>query len=53
MVEGGFYGLRGLPNFFSRIMTIHFTEMIAKKQVITYDDDVILQAKSKAKLWKN
>ena len=30
-------------------MTIHFAEMIAKKQAITYIDDVILQAKTKQK----
>ena len=53
MFERGFYGLCGLPNFFSRIMTIHFAEMIAKKQAITYIDDVILQAKTKAGKWKN
>ena len=29
-------------------MTIHFAEMIAKKQAITYIDDVILQAKTKS-----
>ena len=51
--ERGFYGLCGLPNFFLRIMTIHFSEMIAKKQAITYIDDVILQAKTKAEMWKN
>ena len=33
-------------------MTIHFAEMIAKKQAITYYDDVILQAKTKAEKWK-
>ena len=53
MFERGVYGLCGLPIFFSRIMTIHFAEMIAKKQVITYIDDVILQAKTKAEMWKN
>ena len=53
MFERGFYGLCGLLNFFSRIMTIHFSEMIAKKQAIAYIDDVILQAKTKAEMWKN
>ena len=53
MFERGFYSLCGLPNFFSRIMTIHFAEMIAKKQAITYIDDVILQAKTKAEMWEN
>ena len=53
MFERGFYGLCGLLNFFSRIITIHFAEMIAKKQAITYIDDVILQARTKAGMWKN
>ena len=53
MFERGFYSLCGLPNFFSRIMTIHFVEKIAKKQAITYIDNVILQAKTKAEMWKN
>ena len=52
MFERRFYGLCGLPNFFRRIMTIHFSEMIAEKQAITYIDDVILQAKTKAKCGK-
>ena len=32
---------------------IHFAEMIARKRAITYIDDVILQAKTKAEMWKN
>ena len=53
MFERGFYGLCGLPKFFSRIMTIHCAEMIAKKQAITYFDDVMLHAKNKAEMWKS
>ena len=53
MFERGFYGLCGLPYFFSRIMTILFAEMIARKQAITYIDDVILQAKTKKDMWEN
>ena len=33
-------------------MTIHFAEMIAKKQAITDIDDVILQANIIAEKWK-
>ena len=50
MFERGFYGLCGLPKFLSRIMTIHFVEMIAKKQAITYIDDFILMQKQKQKV---
>ena len=53
MFERGFNGLCGLANFFSRIMTIYFAEMIAKKQAITYNDDVILQGKTEAEMWKS
>ena len=53
MFKRGFYSLCGLPKFFSRIMTIHFAEMIARKQAITYIDDVILQTGTKKDMWKN
>ena len=53
MLERGFYGLCGLLKFSSRIMTIQLAEMIAKEQAVTYIDDVILQAKTKAEMWKN
>ena len=53
MFERGFYGLCGLPNSLSGIMSIHFAEVIVKNQAITYIDDVILQAKTKAEMWKN
>ena len=39
----GFYGLCGLPNFFSRLMTIRFDPLIRKKREITYIDDTIMQ----------
>ena len=53
MFERRFYGLCGLPNLFSPVMTIHFAEMIAKEQVMTYIDDVILQAKTNRDMSKN
>ena len=43
----GFYGLCGLPNFFSRLMTILFEPLIKKKQAITYIDDTIMQSQNK------
>ena len=43
----GFYGLFGLPNFFSRLMTIHFDPLIRKKQAITYIDDTIMQTQTR------
>ena len=52
MFKRGPYRLCGLPNFFSRIMTIAYAEMITKKQATTYHVDVILQAKTKKYLWE-
>ena len=42
----GFYGLCGLPKFFSRLMTIHFDPLIKKKQAITYIDDTIMRSQN-------
>ena len=47
----GFYGLCGLPNFFSRLMTIHFDPLIRKKQVITYIDDTIMQSQTRREMF--
>ena len=47
----GFNGLCGLPNFFSRLMTIHFEPLIKKKQAITYIDDTIMQSQNKAEMF--
>ena len=47
----GFYGLCGLPFFFSRLMTIHFDPLIKKKQVITYIDDTIMQSQNKNEMF--
>ena len=43
----GFYGSAGLPNFFSRLMTIYFHSEIRKGNALTYLDDVFLQARTK------
>ena len=43
----GFYGLCGLPNFFSRLMTIHFDPLIKKKQAFSYIDDTIMQSQTR------
>ena len=47
----GFYGLCGLPNFFCRLMTIHFGSLIRKKQAITYIDDTIMQSQNKNEMF--
>ena len=47
----GFYGLCGLPKFFSRLMTIHFERLIKKKQAITYIDDTIMHSQKKSEMF--
>ena len=47
----GFYGLCGLPNFFSRLMTIHFDPLIKKRQAITYIDDTIMQSQTRGEMF--
>ena len=47
----GFYGLCALPNFFSRLMTIHFDPLIKRKQAITYIDDTIMQSQNTNELF--
>ena len=47
----GFYGLCGLPNFFSRLMTVRFDPLIRKKQAITYIDDTIMQSQNKNEMF--
>ena len=47
----GFYGLCGLPNFFSRLETIHFDPLTKRKQAITYINDTILQSQSKNEIF--
>ena len=47
----GFYGLCGLPNFFSRLMTIHFGILIKKKQEFTYIDDTIMLSQNKSEMF--
>ena len=51
--QKGFYGLAGLPNFFSRIMTIHFAPLIKRKAALTYLDDAMLQAETKTEMFQN
>ena len=47
----GFYVLCGLPNFFSRLMTIHFDPLIRKKQAVTYIDDTIMQSETRSEMF--
>ena len=45
----GFYGLCGLPQWFSRMMAIIFEALIKKKEAITYLDENLIQAHKKSR----
>ena len=47
----GFYGLCGLLNFFSRLMTIHFDPLIKKNQAAMYFDDTIIKSENKNEMF--
>ena len=47
----GFYGLCGFPNFFSRLVTIHFDPFHRKNQAVTYIDDTIMQSQNKNEMF--
>ena len=47
----GFYGLYGLPQWFSRMMAINFEPLIKKKKAKTYLDDNLLQSHTKAEMF--
>ena len=49
--EVGFYGLCGLPQWFSRMIAINFEPLIKKKKAITYLDDSLLQSHTKAEMF--
>ena len=49
--QAGFYGLCGLPQWFSRMMAINFEPLIKKKKAITYLDDSLLQSHTKAEMF--
>ena len=47
----GVYGVCDVPNFFSRLMTIHFDPLIRKKQAITYIEDTIVQSQTRGEMF--
>ena len=49
----GLYGLAGLPNFFSRVMTMIFEPLIRRGAALTYIDDILIQANSYSEMLSN
>ena len=47
----GFYGLCGLPNYFTCLMTVLFDPLIRNKQAISCIDDTITQSKTRGEMF--
>ena len=48
----GFYGLKGLPNFFTKQMTTFFRSLIEKRSALVYIDDTFLLADEKQEIFE-
>ena len=48
----GFYGLKGLPNFFKKQMSTFFRSLIDKRSALVYFDDILLLADEKQEMFE-
>ena len=48
----GFYGLKGLPNFFTKQMSTFFRSLIDKRSALVYIDDILLLADEKQEIFE-
>ena len=48
----GFYGLKGLPNFFTKQMSTFFRPLINKRSALVYIDDILLLAIEKQDMFE-
>ena len=48
----GFYGLKGLPNFFTKQMSTFFRPLIDKRSALVYFDDILLLADEKQEMFE-
>ena len=48
----GFYGLKGLPNFFAKQMSTFFRSLIHKRSALVYIDDILLLADEKQEMFE-
>ena len=48
----GFYGLKGLPNFFTKQMSTFFRSLIDKRSALVYIDDKLLLADEKQEMFE-
>ena len=49
----GFYGLKGLPNFFTKQMSTFFRSLIDKRSALVYIDDIFNYSQTKNKKCSN
>ena len=50
--ERGFYGLKGLPNFFTKQMSTFFKTLIEQSFALVYIDDILLLSDSKEQMFQ-
>ena len=48
----GFYGLKALPNFFTKQMSTFFRSLIDKRSALVYNDDILLLADEKQEMFE-
>ena len=48
----GFYGLKGLPNFFTNQMSTFFRSLIDKRSALVYIDDILSLADEKQEMFE-
>ena len=48
----GFYGLKGLPNYFTKQMSTFFGSLIDKRSALVYIDDILLLANEKQEMFE-
>ena len=49
----GFYGSKGLPNFFTKQMSTFFISLIDKRSALVYIDDILLLANEKQEMFEH
>ena len=48
----GFYGLKGLPNFFTKQMSTFFKTLIEQGSALVYIDDILLSSDNKEHMFQ-
>ena len=48
----GFYGIKGLPNFFTKQMSTFFRSLIDKRSALVYIDDILLLVDDKQEMFE-